>query len=177
MLEFRNANLKFNQDDIGMTSHKTISTLKNFIFRAGRSEGPVIFILIFSSEDMVFSHSWVLSPVSSISNQDSMTLSTPLPKSPKLSKDKSTLTNWQDKNCSTIIWVLPQDPTELLMNYSSSSSQLKLLTKLSLSLNTVPTLTKINWRVWILTLQKMTKECLIYWASPKRDQEDIDLIE
>ena len=36
---FRYANLKFNQDDMGMTRHKTLSTFKDLVFRMARSEG------------------------------------------------------------------------------------------------------------------------------------------
>lgn len=144
MLDLRNTNLKFNQDDIGMTRHKTVSSLKDFIFRLGRSEGPVIFILILSSEDTVFLHFWELFQVYSISSQDSMILSTQLLKSPKLSNDKSIPIKKQETLYSTIIWVLLPGPIELLTSYLFSSSQLRLLTRLSLSLNMVPALMRIK---------------------------------
>ena len=161
---------------MGMTRHKTLSTFKDLVFRMARSEGNVIFIVIFSLEGSAFSHFWELFPACFISSPDSTILSTPHLKSQKLSKDKSILIKKQDRPYSTIIWAHLQDPTEPSMSYSPLSSQLRLLIRPSHSLNMVPILTKTRWKVWILMLPKMMRECLIYWASPKRDQEDIDLI-
>lgn len=41
----RRANLKFNQDDIGMMRHKSVGKMTDKIFRLARSEGSVPFIL------------------------------------------------------------------------------------------------------------------------------------
>jgi hypothetical protein len=47
LIYFRKANLKFNQDDIGMMKHKSIGKLTDKIFRMARSEGSV-YIFLFS---------------------------------------------------------------------------------------------------------------------------------
>lgn len=43
-INIRRANLKFNQDDIGMMKHKSVSKTTDKIFRLARSEGSVIIL-------------------------------------------------------------------------------------------------------------------------------------
>ena len=97
----RNANLKYNQDDLGMTKHRAVSKNKDLLFRMGRNEGTVIFIL-FRFEDLISFSSSAALHHSSMWNPLSMILFTLLLKLQKLREYKLKLIKKQEKLWPTI---------------------------------------------------------------------------
>ena len=164
-IDLRRANIKFNQDELGMFKNKYITRWDDLLFRMARTEGVVTIFVNYSSEvQPCFSLLGPLQPLA-ISRKLTQILYMRNQKSLKNEGKKKKMIGMPNKFYSTIKWVRQPGQPDQWMNSWHSLIQMRPLkgTSTIWCLDLISML--INWRVWIHTQLKMMKEYLIFSKS------------